>query len=75
MVYAASSPEYRAAYLAYLKNKLPFLFRTQEPSTIEKIFTIYTLSYMELRRTVSNPELFKNITGQIKERDKKMDTV
>ena len=74
-MYAASSSEYRAAYLAYLKNKLPFLFGKQEPSTIEKIFTINTLSYPELRRTVSNPEILRNITRETEERDKKMDTV
>ena len=67
-MYAASRSDYRAAYL---KNEIPFLFVKHEPSMIEKIFTIITLSYPELKRT----ELFRNITRETEERDKKVDTV
>ena len=57
VIYAARSDQYRAAYLTYLKKKLPLLFGLHRGRKSKRIG-------QEVKRTASNPEKANDKDGK-----------
>ena len=73
VIYAARSEQYRTAYLRYLKKKFPLLFGIHKSRKHNTIFIINPGISPAIRRTASNPELYKNKIDKNKEMDVKLE--
>ena len=73
VVYAACCDQYRAAYLRYLNEKLPFLFGIHTSRHHNTIFFINYSVTPSIRRTVSNPHLYSMDIGKTNTIDVRID--
>ena len=65
VIYAARSDQYRAAYLTYLKKKLPLLFGLHRGrKSNNTVFIINHRIAPEVKRTASNPEKANDKDGK-----------